>query len=303
SELTAALDHGVFCLVMESLSEIELLAELMQTRSDSVKISLRINPEVEVPTHPYISTGLRQHKFGLDIASLEQALEIVEKNPQMELTGIGSHIGSQILAVGPFEESLRKLLEMARMIRAAGFPLRHLDLGGGFGIPYQEGTEFDLARFAESLERESTSFRILMEPGRFIVGRSGALVSTVLHHKVNHDKQFMVIDAAMNDLIRPTLYQAYHRILPVIEEHAPSVQLDVVGPICETSDFLAKDRALPLVEPGRFLAIMDAGAYGFVAASNYNSRPRAAEVLVDGQEFRLIRKRETYEDLIRGEST
>jgi diaminopimelate decarboxylase len=301
AELEAAIDQSLFCLVIESLSELQRVSELTRTRGKSLRISLRLNPEVEARTHPYISTGLRRHKFGIELESLAETLAMIKENELLELQGIGSHIGSQILEVSPFVEAFRRIRESADEIRSKGFPVQHLDLGGGFGIPYRKSDPvLDLSSLAQSLEKHVEGYKLLMEPGRYLVGPAGVLLARVLHRKSNHGKNFVVADAAMNDLIRPALYQAYHEIVPVREAEG-AVMADVVGPVCESADFLGHDRRLPELRPGDLLAVMDSGAYGFVASSNYNSRPRIAEVLVEGKSNRVIRKRETFEDLIRGE--
>lgn len=299
-ELKYTLEEGIFCLVVESFAELETLAEAASVLNMTAPISLRINPEVDAQTHPYISTGLRQHKFGIDLATLDPCLERIASTPELHLLGIGSHIGSQILSVQPFVDAFCRIKDTADQIRKAGFALEHLDLGGGFGISYSDEEAPPWEELVRHLSEERGDYKVIMEPGRFIVGKAGCLLTSVLYHKVNHEKHFIVVDGAMNDLIRPTLYGAYHRVLPVKSGPA-EISADVVGPVCETADFLAKDRDLPLLSSGELLAAMDAGAYGFVAASNYNSRPRSAEVLVRGDSYRVIRKRETLDDLIRDE--
>jgi diaminopimelate decarboxylase len=299
-ELEMAVDQGIFALVIESPNELELLSKLVLKRGSVAHILLRVNPEIDAQTHPYISTGLSEHKFGLDPKGLELALQLIGENPLLEMKGIGFHIGSQILDVEPFEEAFSRIISVADATRAAGFVVEFIDIGGGFGIPYGEEAPLDLTRLARSLADQKRGYQILMEPGRFIVGNAGVLLNQLLYCKHNYDKDFLIVDGAMNDLIRPALYGAYHRILPLVRG-SKSIKADVVGPICETADFFARNRELPFCHEGEFLAVMDAGAYGFVASSNYNSRRRAAEVLINGGRYFLIRERETLQDLVRGE--
>lgn len=301
SELKLALQHSIFCINLESLEELEQLCALSRNLNRQPRVALRLNPDVSAETHPYISTGLRQHKFGIDLEQAGRAQEILLQNPQVQLTGLGFHIGSQILDVRPFMDAFVKFQEVVRDFSSRGFVLRHLDLGGGFGIPYRGEKPPDLPAYARFLARHRGEQELVFEPGRFIVGNAGILLNQVLYRKVNEGKHFVVVDGAMNDLLRPSLYQAYHEI-QAVREAPPSVTADVVGPVCETGDFFARDRLIPSFDRGDYLAVMNAGAYGFVLSSNYNSRPRAAEVLVSGKEYRIIRLRESLEDLIRGEA-
>jgi len=294
----AAISQEIFSLGIESRAELKQVSRVARGRP--VRISLRVNPEVDAQTHPYISTGLRQHKFGIDLEELPSVLDLIEANSALELIGIGSHIGSQILEAAPFVNAFRKVRELADSIRDQGFPVTHLDVGGGFGIPYQSESPLSLSELAEALGKLKGDYSIVMEPGRFIVATAGILLTRVLYRKMNHGKEFAVVDAAMNDLIRPALYDAYHEIRP-LQEGENTMVADVVGPVCESGDFLARSRELPRVVSGALLSVMDAGAYGFVAASNYNSRPRCAEVMVEGKTFQIVRRRETFEDLIAGE--
>jgi len=297
-EIEEAVSSEIFALVIESESELERISEVAGGRP--VRVSFRINPEVEVSTHRYIATGYTGHKFGIDQAQVPSLLQRIRREPSLELIGVGFHIGSQILSVDPYITAVRSIRRMADELREAGFPIDFLDIGGGFGIPYGEEPPFDLEALAARLLPETSGYRLIAEPGRFLVGAAGALVTTLLHWKENHGRRFAVVDAGMNDLIRPALYQARHRILPV--RKAPvEYQADVVGPICETADFLGHDCPLPALSTGEQLAVLDAGAYGFVASSNYNGRRRAAEVLVEGSHCRVVRRRETFADLIRGE--
>ncbi len=298
AELESAISQEIFSLVIESRAELKQVSRVARGRP--VQISLRVNPEIDAQTHPYISTGLRQHKFGIDLEELPSVLDLIEANSALELIGIGAHIGSQILEAAPFVNAFRKIRELADSVRDQGFSVTHLDVGGGFGIPYNSESPLNLSELAESLIELKGDYSIVMEPGRFIVATAGILLTSVLYRKMNHGKEFAVVDAAMNDLIRPALYDAHHEIRPVREGENTMVA-DVVGPICETADFLARGRELPRVVSGDLLAVMDAGAYGFVASSNYNSRPRCAEVMVDGRTSHIIRRRETFEDLISAE--
>ncbi len=295
SEIDAAIEQGIFALVVESASELDLIAERAGARS--VRIFLRVNPEIDAGTHPYISTGLRQNKFGIDLAELPAILDCLRSHPALQLSGIGSHIGSQVLDTEPFVAAFARVRELADAIRTQGFPVAYLDLGGGFGIPYRDEPPIDLDTLSRQIGELRADYGVVMEPGRFIVGRAGLLLTRVLHWKSNHGRNFAVVDAAMNDLIRPALYGAYHAICPVRERPA-KVKADVVGPVCESADFLGRDRDLPRLERNDLLAVLDAGAYGFVSASNYNARPRCAEVLVEGDRFRVVRRRETSEDLV-----
>ena len=295
AEIDSAVQQGIFALVVESADELDFIAD--RARGRNVRIFLRLNPEIDAGTHPYISTGLRQNKFGIDLADLSDVLSCLRTHPHLQLIGIGSHIGSQVLDAEPYVEAFMKIRELADSIRAKGFPLAYLDLGGGFGISYQGESPIDLESLAARVGELRADYEVVMEPGRFIVGSSGVLLTRVLYWKSNHGRNFAVVDAAMNDLIRPALYHAYHEIRP-IRRRPSELKADVVGPVCESADFLARDRDLPRLRRGDLVAVMDAGAYGFVSSSNYNARPRSAEVLVEGDRFRVIRDRETSEDLL-----
>jgi diaminopimelate decarboxylase len=268
------------------------------------RVALRINPDVDPRTHPYISTGLRKSKFGIDISQAVEAYELARELPRVRVVGIHQHIGSQITEVGPFVDALAKTAELIRELRALELDIRYLDVGGGLGITYKDEEPPIPQVFAEALIGvvKDLDCTIVLEPGRVIVGNAGILVTRVLYTKRTASKDFVVVDAGMNDLIRPSLYGSYHAIIPVHRvEGTPTLTADVVGPICESGDFLAKDRELPAVQPGDLLAVMSAGAYGFTMASNYNARPRLPEVLGKGDRYLVIRRRESYEDLIRGE--
>jgi diaminopimelate decarboxylase len=302
AELKSALEMPVLSLNVESVQEVETLMSLALERGVCPDISLRINPDVESSTHPYISTGLRDHKFGIDLDQIEHITTLLKKSQAVRLTGLGFHIGSQILDVQPFMDAFTVLLKVAGELETEGFEISHLDLGGGIGIPYQDEEEPDLGAYADFLAKHQGDRKLLFEPGRYIVGNTGVLLCTVLYRKTRTEKTFLIVDGAMNDLIRPSLYQAYHEIRPLQQKEGNPMVVDVVGPVCETGDFFARDRRLPPLDSGDLLALMNAGAYGFVAASNYNSRPRAPEVWVDRDRFRIIRERETLEDCIRGET-
>lgn len=297
-ELAQAVELGIFAVVVESPEELAMLGEVAGGRQ--VDVSLRVNPDVDAGTHPYISTGLRRQKFGIDPAQLPRTLELLEAFPQLRLVGLGAHIGSQILDVAPYVEAFIRVRDIADRIRTSFPSLAWLDVGGGFGIPYRGEEPFDLEGLARRLSRERRDYPVLLEPGRFIVGPAGVLLTRIIRHKANHDKHFVVVDGAMNDLLRPALYGSWHEILPV-RQGTPELTADVVGPVCESADFLGQDRELPRPVPGECLAVMDAGAYGSAASSNYNGRPRAAEILVEGAQFRLIRRRESFSDLVLAE--
>jgi diaminopimelate decarboxylase len=303
AEIDLALTAGILQFNLESAAELELLAARAARLRKKARFALRVNPDVFAETHPYISTGLREHKFGVDI---RQALAIYKGavgNRWLEAYGVSFHIGSQIRAAEPFGAAMERVSKLLRQLQRAGINLQTVDAGGGLGIDYHAGS-FDAAakvrEYAAAVESALGAYegRLLLEPGRFLVAQAGALLARVLYVKRTGKKTFVITDAAMNDLIRPALYQAYHEIVPVrLREGKPRI-VDVVGPICESGDFFAHDRKLPPVEPGDLVAILDAGAYGMAQSSNYNTRPRAAEVLVEGAQARLIRRRETMADLL-----
>jgi diaminopimelate decarboxylase len=304
-EIEAALRADILLFNVESAEELDAIHRVAARLGKRARIALRVNPDVDPQTHPYIATGLRQSKFGIPI---QEALDLYQQTRTLrwlEPVGVHAHIGSQITQVAPFRESLAKLVPLVQELRHKGFDIRYLDIGGGLGIRYKDEGPPAPVEYAETLRPllRELDCTVLMEPGRLLVGNAGILVTKVLYRKANQTKQFLVVDGAMNDLIRPSLYNAYHAIVPVARpaDGQPEVALDVVGPICESGDFLAKDRPLPPCRPGELLAVMSAGAYGFAMASNYNARPRAAEVMVKGHQFAVIRARETFDDLIRGE--
>jgi diaminopimelate decarboxylase len=306
AEVEYALESGIRSFNCESEAELGLIDALAARRGAKAGFSIRVNPDVDAATHPYISTGLSQHKFGIHIGEAPAVYGRARRQfPNLAAEGVSCHIGSQILDPSPILESLDKLLALAAALRAEGHEIKHLDLGGGLGIAYRPEEETPgIGEFISSLHGRirASGLAVTIEPGRSIVGAAGVLLTRALYRKRNGAKEFVVVDAAMNDLIRPSLYRAHHEISPVRRNALPPITADVVGPICETGDFLARDRQMANVMPGDFLAVRTAGAYGFVLSSNYNSRPRAPEVLVDGASWRVIRARESYEDLIRGET-
>jgi diaminopimelate decarboxylase len=304
-EVDYALRSGIHSFNCESEAELTLIDALAARYGRKAGIALRVNPDVDAATHPYISTGLRDHKFGIDIADAEGVYERARSLPHLDLRGVSCHIGSQLLDTNPILEAVDKVLALIGRLRGAGHDIREIDLGGGVGVAYRSA---DLAPeirgFMQKLREKITpsGLAVMVEPGRSITGPAGVLLTRVLYRKKTATKEFVVVDAAMNDLIRPSLYQSHHEIIPLRKSDRPAILADVVGPVCETGDFLARDRMLANVAPGDYLAVCTAGAYGFVLSSNYNSRPRPAEVLVEGNTFRVIRQRETYEDLVRGET-
>ena len=303
AEIDRALEAGILEFNVESEAELELLAARARKLKRKTRFALRVNPDVFAETHPYISTGLREHKFGVDIGRAPAIYRSVKGNRWLEAHGVSVHIGSQIRSADPFGAALERLSKLVRQLNREGIELKSVDAGGGLGIDYH-GASFDPAAhvraYAEAVTSALEGFngRLLLEPGRFLVAQAGALVARVLNVKQNGNKTFVITDAAMNDLIRPALYQAYHEIVPVKWRPGRARTVDVVGPVCETGDFFARDRKLAPVKPGDLLALLDAGAYGMAQSSNYNTRPRAAEVLVDGGAARLIRRRETITDLL-----
>jgi diaminopimelate decarboxylase len=299
-EIRQALATDILMFNVESAQEMERIGRIAAEMSRVARISIRINPDVDPKTHPYISTGLKKNKFGLDILEATGLYLLAKEMPFLEPVGIDCHIGSQLTQIGPFAEALGKLLDFVDQLRQSGVTIRYFDLGGGLGITYNDEEPplpEELGRIiAKSLAGKPMT--VILEPGRAIAGNAGILVTRVLYNKRTPVKKFVIVDAAMNDLVRPSFYGAYHRIGEVSPQARQLEVVDVVGPICESSDFLAQDRALPALKPGELLAVFSAGAYGFTMSSQYNSRPRAAEVMVDGDQTALIRRRETYDDLI-----
>ncbi|WP_319406585.1 diaminopimelate decarboxylase [uncultured Desulfosarcina sp.] len=303
-EIREALKADILMFNVESAQELKQIGRMAAELNNTARISIRINPDVDPKTHPYISTGLKQNKFGLDMLEATGAYLLAKETPSVEPVGMDCHIGSQLTQIGPFVEALKKLLAFADRLKASGVDICYLDLGGGLGITYDEEAPPLPAELGRAIAEavEGRKLTIILEPGRAIAGNAGILATRVLYTKKTSAKNFIIVDAAMNDLVRPSLYGAYHRIGEVTPRGREKMVVDVVGPICESSDFLAQDRRLPAMEPGEYLAVFSAGAYGFTMSSQYNSRPRAAEVIVDGDRATLARKRETYADLIALES-
>ncbi|HWR16223.1 MAG TPA: diaminopimelate decarboxylase [Terriglobales bacterium] len=306
-EIDLALKTGILMFNIESEGEAELLGARASKLKKHARVALRVNPDVFAETHPYISTGLHKHKFGIPIADARQIYRKLAKMRYLDVAGISVHIGSQITSVDPFNAAMERLVELAVNLRRDGHDIRYIDCGGGLGIHYHgEHTDFaqTAQRYALAVIKplSGLGIHLLLEPGRAIIGPCGALITRVLYRKRNGDKNFLVVDAGMNDLIRPSLYSAYHEIVPVELSSRKRETVDVVGPICETGDFFARDRELPVVGSGDLVALLDAGAYGMSISSNYNTRGRAAEVMVSGKQTKLVRRRETFDDQVRTES-
>ncbi len=301
-EIRMALDKGIFCFNVESAAELERLSEIAGRAGKRAPIALRVNPDVDPKTHPYISTGLRHNKFGVAYTEALELYRRARRLPHLEIAGIACHIGSQLLDPAPAAEAAGKILALADRLAAEGIVLRHLDLGGGLGIRYRDETPPSVAEYLAPILAQLTGRRekVLFEPGRALVGNAGLLLARVEHLKHGEERNFAVIDAAMNDLMRPALYDAWHDILPVRQGSGETAEYEVVGPVCESGDFLGHGRSLA-VAAGDLLAIMSAGAYGMAMSSNYNSRPRAAEIMVDGDRLHLVRERERIEQLFAGE--
>ena len=301
AEIKRGLEVGIRCFNVESAAELERIAEVATSMNKQAPISIRVNPNVDAKTHPYISTGLKENKFGVDIEDALALYETAQQSKHLLVKGLDCHIGSQLTDVSPFLDALDKVLGLIEVLKNQGIEIEHLDLGGGVGITYDDEVTIDIAAYIAEVLKKVGNLEIILEPGRAIVGNSGVFITKVEFLKQNSDKSFAIIDGAMNDLLRPAFYNAYHQVLPV-RENAQGIKAnwDLVGPICETGDFLAKDRQLSLSE-GDYLAIMSAGAYGFTMSSNYNSRPRVAEVMVSNDTHHLIRKRETIQDLFNTE--
>ena len=304
AEVDEALAAGIFTFNCESEPELALIDALAHRRGVHARVALRVNPDVETDTHHYISTGRLAHKFGVNIEEAEQVYERARRHENLLLEGVSCHIGSLLLDPKPLMEAVDRVLGLIDRLRAKGFDIRHADLGGGLGVAYRpEEATPSIAEFVKALKAkiEGRGLRVVVEPGRSIVAAAGVLLTKALYRKRTGEKEFVIVDAAMNDLIRPALYDAHHEILPVRQNNNRRIRADVVGPVCETGDFLARDREMAEVLPGDVLAVCTAGAYGFVQSSTYNARRRPAEVMVEGAEWRVVRDRETYEDLIRGE--
>ena len=303
AEIGQALAHGIFCFNIESASELERIARVAGANGKVAPISIRVNPDVDAMTHPYISTGLKENKFGVELAEAPALYRRASSLASVRVTGIDCHIGSQLTDPAPLYEALDKMLQLIDALAGEGIRISHLDLGGGLGIRYRDETPPDPGAYMREVLRRvgKRDLRLMFEPGRNLVGNAGILLTRVEILKTGPAKNFAVVDAAMNDLLRPSLYSAHHEIIPVRVAPGQPRTFDIVGPVCESGDFLGKDRSLTLAE-GDLLAVMSAGAYGMVMASNYNTRPRAAEVMVDGDRHALVRRRERAEDLYAQES-
>jgi diaminopimelate decarboxylase len=304
-EIRDALKVDILMFNVESAAEIHAINDVAASVGMKARIALRINPDVDPKTHPYISTGMKKSKFGIAADRALEEYKMASSLNHIDVVGVHAHIGSQLTDVTPFVDSLKKVVALIDTLKSHGIHIRYLNIGGGLGITYSDEKPplpQDLAHAISPLVK-GLGLTLVMEPGRVIVGNAGILVTKALYEKAGETKHFVIVDAAMNDLIRPSLYGAYHEIRPVNEAavRRPKQMVDIVGPVCESGDFLAKERSLPNIQPNDLLAVMSAGAYGFVMASNYNSRPRVPEVLVKGGDFHVIRERETYDDLVKGE--
>lgn len=303
-EIEYALKVGILMFNVESGEELIAIDRAANEMHAKARIALRVNPNIDPKTHAYISTGLKENKFGIPIEEALEYYQIARGLSNIEVVGIHQHIGSQITEVQPFIDALEKLVGFVKELRAAGMDISYINIGGGIGITYKDETPPLPKEVAAAIKPmlKASGCTIVMEPGRALVGNAGILVTRALYRKDSGEKKFLIVDAGMNDLIRPSLYDAYHDIKPLVEPASPKHETyDVVGPICESGDFLAKDRSLPVIAPGEYLAVLGAGAYGFSMSSNYNSRPRAAEVIVRGNDYFVVRERETYSDLVKGE--
>ncbi|MCF8068513.1 MAG: diaminopimelate decarboxylase [Desulfobacterales bacterium] len=303
-EIDYALESGILAFNVESLEELEVINSRAAAMNKIAPVAIRVNPNVDPKTHPYISTGLKKNKFGIEADAAIEAYIIAQDLVNLDITGIDCHIGSQIIQAQPFEDALESLKDMILELRGMGINIRHLDMGGGLGIIYNEETPPLPDEYAAGIisSLKGMNLKLILEPGRVIVGNAGILVSKVLYRKSGEIKDFVIADAGMNDLARPSMYGAYHGVQPVVSSDRRTIVADIVGPICESGDFLATDRKMPDVKQGELIALMSAGAYGYTMASNYCSRLKPAEIMVKGNQFHVIRKRQSYDDLVAGES-
>jgi len=303
-EIDYALDTGILMFNVESLEELEVIDKRAGLLAKRAAVAIRVNPDVDPGTHPYISTGLKKNKFGIDTRSAIEGYKVASRLENIDVIGIDCHIGSQITEAEPFKDALKSLIGLIEELKALGIEIRYLDMGGGLGITYDDETPPHPQEYARAIVEslKGTDLQLILEPGRVIVGNAGILVTRVLYRKSAQVKEFVITDAGMNDLMRPSLYKAFHAIQPVVKTDQASIEADVVGPICESGDFLAVDRRIPDVKQGDLLAVMSAGAYGFTMASNYCSRLRIPEVMVKDDRFHVVRARQNYEDLVAGES-
>ena len=301
-EIARALKAGILMFNVESSDEMAAIDRVAGSLNVKAPIALRVNPDIDPKTHPYISTGLKESKFGIPIEEAIENYRLAKKLPNLEVVGIHKHIGSQITTLQPFVDALKKVITLAKTLRDEGIEIKHLDIGGGLGIPYNDERPphpKELSKALTPLLKES-GLNIILEPGRSIAGNAGIFVTKVLYKKKRAKKEFVIVDGGMNDLLRPSLYRAYHNVIPLKKNNRKKSRADIVGPICESGDFLAKERELNRLSQGEMIAVMSTGAYGFTMSSNYNSRPRVAEVMVKGNKFYIVREREKYRDLVRG---
>jgi len=303
-EIDYAIETGILMFNVESLVELELINSRAGQLKKRAPVAIRVNPDVDPKTHPYISTGLKKNKFGIDSKAAIEGYRVAGGLDHVDVVGVDCHIGSQITETEPFEDALKNLKALIKDLKEMGTDIRYLDMGGGLGITYADETPPPLREYAGSIieQLKDLDLRLILEPGRVFVGNAGILITKVLYCKSGEVKNFVIVDAGMNDLLRPTLYNAFHAIEPVVNSQNNLIVADVVGPICESSDFLAVDRSIADVNSGDLLAVMSAGAYGYVMSSNYCSRPRVAEVMVKEDQFHVVKTRESYEDLVRGET-
>jgi diaminopimelate decarboxylase len=303
-EIDYALDTGILMFNVESLDELQRINQRAQRLQTRAPVAIRVNPDVDAGTHPYISTGLKKNKFGVDVQAALSGYRAAMHLENIDIIGIDCHIGSQITESEPFDQAIQSLKALMAELKKLGVCIRYLDMGGGLGITYEDETPPSLSEYAAAIGQylDDPDLKLILEPGRVLVGNAGILVTRVLYRKSGGVKDFVIVDAGMNDLLRPTLYNAYHAIEPVKYTPEKKIIADVVGPICESGDFLAAERSMADVQSDDLLAVMSAGAYGYVMSSNYCSRPRVAEVMVKANQYHVVRAREKYEDLIRGES-
>lgn len=304
AELALAVREGIRCVNVENVEELEVLDEVARSIGRRQAVAFRVNPDVDAHTHAHLTTGRRENKFGIPLEEVGRAAEVAARLEALQVVGLDMHIGSQILTPEPYREALRQAREVVAFLRARGCPVEHLDIGGGLAVRYDTEEPMTADEFHEAIIHlvRDLEVTLILEPGRFIIGPAGILLGEVIFVKEAGNRRFVILDAGMNDLIRPVLYGAHHRLEPVVDRPGDPVPTDVVGPVCESGDFLGKDRRLPPLVRGDRVAVFTAGAYGFAMSSQYNQRPRAAEVLVDGTEARLVRRRETWEDLLAAET-
>ena len=303
-EIREAAKADILMFNVESMEELDAISRQARRLKCRIRVSFRVNPDVDANTHPYISTGLKKNKFGLPMSQALEAYKVASDRDELDVVGIDCHIGSQLIRVEPFVDAIGRIKSLLHELKGFGVTLKFIDIGGGLGIKYRDEIPPEPDAYAKALlsEVKDLPHCLIIEPGRSIVGNAGILVTKILYAKDTEEKRFYIVDAAMNDLVRPSFYEAYHEILPVIETNTHLHPVDIVGPICETGDFLARERPMPDLNQGSLLAVMSAGAYGFTMSSNYNSRPRVSEVMVKDDHFKVIRKRETYANLLRGET-